>query len=247
MRRAARRLRGDAVVRARPPTRSALRGLWTRSLLAVPGAPPDTTTRVYWLQDDFLFADIRVPADRRPMSDRDGFDDLSDDELRDLARQQGFAGQLAIDRDVCTWFREVDYQPPTGVADAGRVRLDGDRLVEEGVHLPYRETWERVPATEEGPAGVLLAEQDAAGRRYLLTAGDYFLYVRGRATPLPPAPSLSALIAERAPSRDELIRLLDCEISFGRRAHGRMPWEITLSTLPFREGRPLDPERRGGS
>jgi hypothetical protein len=41
-----------------------------------------------------------------------------------------------------------------------------------------------------------------------------------------------------------LIALLDFEISLGRRRGGALPWQITLSTLPFREGRTLTPSER---
>lgn len=33
---------------------------------------------------------------------------------------------------------------------------------------------------------------------------------------------------------------LDCEFSVGRVRGGTVPWEIERSTLPWREGRPLD-------
>ncbi|MDP3383181.1 MAG: hypothetical protein Q8S47_07630, partial [Phenylobacterium sp.] len=60
----------------------------------------------------------------------------------------------------------------------------------------------------------------------------------GRRTPLPPGESLPALVkaALATGDRERACALLDMPISYGRIGDG---WRIVLSTLPWREGRPL--------
>ncbi|MEO6696680.1 MAG: hypothetical protein ABIN45_01615 [Gammaproteobacteria bacterium] len=219
-------------------------GVWQRlSLESAAGV--DTATRVYWLQTLVLHADIRVPADRPDFREKHGLQDLTIDELRLLARQQGFAGVTLVEGDTCLWRRHIDYQPPTGGRDIGRMAFDNDRIVEDGLESSYREVWQRLPdSTGETIALRFLEEHSSGGlavprKGYLVASGDYFIFARDRAAALPRMPSLAALLEEPNLARDQIIDMLDFEISFGRRQCGRAPWEIQLSTLPFREGRSL--------
>ncbi|MEW6268185.1 MAG: hypothetical protein AB1689_02665 [Thermodesulfobacteriota bacterium] len=217
-------------------------GLWRRVSLETPGAPPDTTTRVFWLQTPTLYVDLRVPAARDVAGARSGLDDCDDAELAALAAQAGFAGWISLEDDVCRWQREIDFQPPSGVPDEGRLGLAGDELVEHGVHAPYREVWRRVPgSTGDWLAGRAAGDGAGSGRTtYLVAGGDWFLYARSRRMrTLERAPSLADLVAARALGRRALVELLDFEISLGRRRGGSVPWQVVLSTLPFREGSPL--------
>ena len=73
----------------------------------------------------------------------------------------------------------------------------------------------------------------------LLIAGDCFMFARDRGVYALQAESLQVLAECKDYGAEELIPLLDFEISYGLRAGGSMPWEIKLSTLPFREGTAL--------
>ena len=73
----------------------------------------------------------------------------------------------------------------------------------------------------------------------LVVSGDYFIFARDRVIALPQSLSLETLLNEKEYTQPQLIELLDFEVSFGRIANGNIPWEIQLSTLPFREGDPL--------
>ena len=84
---------------------SAYHGVWVRTLLETPEGR-DTTTWVRWVQTSRWHGDLRVPADadrRAPAG---------------LALQQGFGGVTEVQRatphqpEVCTWHRQLDYQPP---------------------------------------------------------------------------------------------------------------------------------------
>jgi hypothetical protein len=209
-------------------------GVWRRTLLRTP-ALEDTASTVYWLQTSRWHADIRIPADRPPMTGKSALDALTREELRALARQQGFCGVTEVEADICRWHRRVDFQPPSGFDDVGRMAFESaDRCLEYGVEQDYVEIWERLP----GSTGETLAlELPGARPLRLLRAGDYAMCVRGRLDPLPQAANLVALAAGADDAT--LRRLLDFEISFAARdPDGR--WEVRHSTLPWREGAPLE-------
>ena len=216
-----------------------MRGLWRRRSIRYPDGSYDDGTAVYWLQSDSEFADIRIPAGRPRVGERGDLAALSDSELLVLARQGGFAGWTELSGMRCHWHRQIDFQPPTGVPDQGMVHRGDGVLIEEGVHERYIEIWESIAT---GPAGAdtLLARRAAAamGGR-LVIGGNVFFFVRDGRPPLARASSLAALAPENGQRRAALLALLDCEISFGRCRGGAVPWEITLSTLPYREGQSL--------
>lgn len=216
-----------------------MRGLWRRRSVRYPDGSYDDTTVVYWLQGESAFADIRIPRGRPVVRDPESLGILGESELLALSRQAGFAGWTELSGMRCHWHREIDYQPPTGVPDQGMVHRGDGVLIEEGVHQRYIEIWESVAC---GPAGAdpLLARRAATamGGR-LVIGGNVFFFVRDTRPPLATAANLAALAPDGGERRAALLALLDCEISFGRCRGGSVPWEITLSTLPWREGQSL--------
>ncbi|MBD9505081.1 hypothetical protein IB256_30145 [Pseudomonas sp. PDM17] len=197
-------------------------GVWQRTLLTTTGGTHDTSTRVYWLQTEHLFADLRIPlpAPETPEA---------------LANQAGFAGLTEITGDICQWHRAIDFQPPNGGEDIGRMHfVDSEKVLEDGLDGSYHEVWERLPESLGRNRGTWLLGAD--GRQgCLLLAGDCFLFAAGRRLPLPHAPSLAALLDSGN------TELLDFELSFGRHQGGVAPWRIELSTLPVRIGARLLP------
>jgi hypothetical protein len=238
----------DAADGTVPP---ALCGLWRRVVLETPDAPPDTSTRVWWLQTPTLYVDLRVPAERRSVASRTTLHAASDAELDALALQAGFAGQTSLRGELCRWSRDSDFQPPSGIPDEGRLRIDDGWIVEDGVHATYREVWQR----EDDSTGDWLARRwiEREGRPdartcHLVAGGAWFLFARARSgPPLEQAPSLAVLLARRGGDRSLRVALLDFEISLGRRDHGAPPrtWRIDVSTLPDREGEPLGAAAEG--
>ncbi len=216
-----------------------LRGLWRRRSIRFADGRYDDSTVVYWLQSESAFADIRVPAGRPVVREREALAGLGESELLALTRQGGFAGWTELSGMRCHWHRQIDFQPPTGVPDQGMMHRGDGVLIEEGVHERYIEIWESVAC---GPAGAdtLLARRAATamGGRLIL-AGNVFFFVRDGRPPLATASNLAALAPDGRERRAALLSLLDCEISFGRCRGGGVPWEITLSTLPYREGQSL--------
>ena len=197
------------------------------------------------MQTPLLHADIRIPADRPAFTNKLSLDDFSLNELKLLAKQKGFAGETSVAGNSCHWKRQIDYQPSRDQLDIGYMHFNGNRILETGSASNYAEVWEQLPESRGTTYAFrfvekILArspEQSQAGM--LVVSGDYFSFIRDRLTTLPTALSLDNLLSEASSDRQRLYELMDFEISFGRIAKGNMPWEIQLSTLPFREGKQL--------
>jgi hypothetical protein len=230
--------------RARMITIPSLAGLWRRSLLAFPDGRADDTTSVAWLQAGLLYADLRQPAGMPDFSHAAGLNDLTMDDCRWLATQQGFAGQFREVDDCFEWVREMDFCPSGPFKDIGRLAWRGDVLVEEGRDVPYLEHWHRDEPAAAPVASLALTTPGAGARGVLVRAGAAFMYAAGRALPLPAGADLAELVAA-APGLSAARQLLNCEISLGK-IEGTA-WRITRSTLPFRRGDDLAPRMSGGS
>ncbi|MEO8602614.1 MAG: hypothetical protein ABI629_08565 [bacterium] len=194
----------------------------------------DDTTLVYWLQTASAFADIRIPAQRPDLRDRGAVDRLDAVDCRALVEQGGVAGWTALDGDRCGWHRGIDFQPSTGVPDEGHLRREDGLLIETGVHEAYVEVWEPQPCGV-GSIGAIELPLDDGRRQMLVVCGEVFLFARDRPQPLPPAPSLAVLLDRAGDRQAEIVDLLACELSFGRRGGDAAGWRIGRSTIPFRE------------
>lgn len=217
-----------------------LSGLWRRTSIGWPDGRTDTETEVFWLQGPRHYADLRIPAGRSASPYATCLRDLEPAMLRFMARQEGFFGRFDIVDSIGRWQRRFNYQPDTGVADRGALAFEDGILVERGIELPYVEHWSRQSAGGDAMALVLATETGMPG--CLVTAGDAFIYARGRATTLPQGATLSGLI-DGAASLQAAQDIFDCEISFGRRHAG--DWRIERSSHCFREGATLSPTLGG--
>jgi len=216
-----------------------LRGVWTREWIQE-GKAKSNTLDVNYLQTPTYFADIRIPKDRTRFPNAKSFADLTDQQLRLLARQNGFTGLTTTSGPVATWNHDIQFQPSDGAPDRGRLqRLAPTRMHEHGLDGSYIESWR---STTSGNGHFLVIRVKHSGRllRTLVVVGNQFVYVRNRTIDLPAAASFEALIDFTKPSRAQIEEYLDCEFSVGRVRGGSVPWEIVQSTLPWREGRHLN-------
>jgi hypothetical protein len=226
------------------PTIELLSGLWRRSLIAWPDGRRDTATWVNWLQGENLYIDLRQPIGRPDFAGVGCLAQLGDTQLAWIARQEGFAGTLRYVEGVFEWQREIDFQPATAHADRGHLRFEHGRLVEEGANLPYVEHWQRETLAAGPLWAVKFADANDGRHGFLLRHGGIFMYARGRSAALPSGRALSDLVAQ-ASSLQAAQDLIDCEISQGTVASAE--WVIRRSSLPFREGHPLDPRFVAGA
>lgn len=217
-----------------------------------PQDPPpiqDGSVAVHYVQTPHVFVDLRVAIERPPIR-ASRLAELTDDELEILARQQGFAGHTSVSGDVVTWHHELDFQPTVDGApelDVGRIEPHGSALLEHALDGAYSELWWRLSSGDG--RFLALAEREGGGEgaplaRVFVLAGDAFMFARRRATPLPPAASLAALLRATGTTRAAREAYLDCEISYGLARGAAHPWQVLRSTLPWREGATIPPPAR---
>lgn len=217
-------------------------GVWRRRSIQEDGLY-DSTTQVFWLQTHSCFGDIRIPADRPNLSTKSS-SDLTSLEAIALSKQRGFAGITEFNNvSTCQWHRYIDYQPFSGKRDIGSLHWEGDTLIEFGVEEAYKEEWQRLDDGNGDVTALTLldntdptASNPLSWQGCLVTVGNYFVYARKRSRPLPNADSLTTLLIDSAPDKNKQLDYLNCEISYGVCKSSRTPWEIQLSTLPWREG-----------
>jgi hypothetical protein len=216
-----------------------LRGAWSRDWIQE-GKAKSNTLDVHYLQTGSYFADVRVPRDRTGLSNARSFADLTDEQLRLLAGQNGYAGRTTMAGTIATWHEDIAFRPSDGTPDKGRLeRIARNRMYEHGLDGSYVESW-RFLTNGQGRFLVMRVEHSGRLLRTLVVVGNQFVYARNRAKDLPLAPSFDALIKATNATRDQIIEYLDCEFSVGRVRGGSVPWQIERSTLPWREGQRLE-------
>jgi hypothetical protein len=208
-------------------------GLWKRTLLRTPTVV-DTASTVYWLQTPRWHSDIRIPASRNANVAVGSLAEADRSSLDALAGQQGFAGVTVVEDDLCRWQRRVDFQPPSGFNDIGRIQFETPDLMREyGVEQDYFEIWERV----SGSTGASLAlEKEGEIPVYLTVTGEFAMRVRPRRSRLGPASNLCAWLGSL--DDDEARALVDFEISLAQRSRDGV-WRVLYSTFPWLEGHSL--------
>lgn len=126
-------------------------GVWQRTLLETTAGVHDTTTPVCWLQTESLFCDVRAAphAAAAPPPPAGPLSSCDEAQLHALAAGGGFAGHTVVSGDLCNWIREVDFQPPGGPPDIGKMRFETPtRLIEDDPEGSYHEVWEKLPESE---------------------------------------------------------------------------------------------------
>jgi hypothetical protein len=217
-------------------------GVWRRRSIETEDGQEDTATQVFWLQTHACFGDIRIPLHRSLSPEHHSVNELSVLDATALSSQQGFGGIASIEGSTCQWHRHIDYQPPNDSRDIGLLAWEQDILIESGVDATYREKWERVDDGSTGCCALVLEPENlstvSSWPGCFVLVGDYFVFILEQRRALPKANSLKLLL-DSAPDNLQKRSYLNCEISFGRRTSGQIPWEIELSTFPWREGQSL--------
>lgn len=206
-------------------------GVWRRLLLRTPQFE-DTTTEVYWLQTRDWHGDIRVPLNRPACAGKTSLAQLDRDELLGLSKQQGFAGVTEVVGDICRWHRKVDFQPPSGFNDIGRMEFEStERMLEYGIEQDYFEIWQRLPDSVGNPCSEIRYTGDNSADQtpsmIEIGSGKYFIRIKPRKLSLP---------FDDSPADIDALRCrVDFEITFGMRTDAGTG-RILRSTFPWREG-----------
>jgi len=228
------------------PTR--LLGCWYRRYIRFADGSEDASTRVIWVQTLSGVGDIRVSATRPDLRTRDGLEDCSTEELLALAEQDCFCGVTLFDSKAkpfptASWPKEsylFRFQPVITFPEPGWMEwLEGGTcMIERAPSGAYVEDWRLQPVSQR--FGAHLVRRDAPSLTCLYVAGDHAIFARNRLESLPPDRTLPELARESRYDPKRLRELLDCEFSYARRAKPIGDYVIELSTLPWREGQPLD-------
>jgi hypothetical protein len=226
------------------PVPSWLVAAWER-LYVLHDGKPDPSVNVRNIQTPTLFGDCRVPKSRPNYSNAKSLSDLTDTELATLYPQEGFSGFTKVDGCVVTWHHEIDYQPPDGSVDVGRMEFTGgSNMIERGVQAVYTEHWWNLASGDGKCFGVKVFRRQPGGttriHQILSVTGDHYIYARNRPKDLPMANSMADLIASTHATRAQILEYLDCQVSHGFVQGGDKPWEIQFSTIPYLTGQPLD-------
>ncbi|HUX82528.1 MAG TPA: hypothetical protein VMV35_06790 [Halothiobacillus sp.] len=212
-------------------------GLWRRDEIVDAQGVRDATTEVYWLQSHGLYVDLRIPA-ARPDFRLDLLVSAWPDKHRDwLEHQEGFAGSLDVQGDLCHWQRDLDLQPPGPFDDRGRTEfLDDIHLIETGSHVNYVERWRKATLPGEQRVLALRLSPSAKARAGILVAvGNDFMYAIDWAGSIP----LSVRDIDGPTADFSMFR--GCEIGYGQ-IHGEQRWSIERCSLPVVEGTCLLPQ-----
>ena len=218
-------------------------GVWQRDLIET-ATTKDDSSLVLWMQTAQYHIDIRIPANRPQLPQVDKLEDYTNEELLQLATQQGFAGITQVTSannnrsDICEWHREIDFQPQTNALDIGKmVFTEANTVIETGIDEAYLEVWRRLDNSQLPCTFKLSTGKNRKGLEtsvYLMQAGKFVAYARPRQAALPKNISLIDAIINYKPQREKLLDWLDMEISFGVMLYNQH-WKIKHSTLPFKE------------
>jgi hypothetical protein len=222
-------------------------GCWERSYIRFSDGTEDRATRVIWLQTPSGVADIRIAGSRPNLTGRGGLADCSTDELLKLAEQDCFCGITLFDPDAspfptASWPKEAylfRFQPVITFPEPGWIEWQeaGTCMIERAPSGAYEEDWRLQSGSRSFAAH--LTKRDAATTTCLYVAGEHAIYARNRRVALPPHKTLLELAHDARYESDRLEELVDCEFSYARRAQAGDDYDIVLSTLPWREGKPL--------
>jgi hypothetical protein len=200
-------------------------GVWSRRSIRWPDGREDLTTRVWWVQGRTHFVDIRIPAERPSFAGIRSLGDCDPEQRAWLSRQEGFAGTLEVANGAWLWNRWLDFNPPTGKRDIGRLIFADEHkqmMIEEGVDESYTEVWERIDdaASTNGEAFVMrLRSEREVGM--LVAVGRHFIL---------------AIDNRKIDGSDHQIHPFNVEISHGIRTGPISEWIVSDSACFWREG-----------
>lgn len=226
-----------------------LRGVWRRAWIRFADGAFDDTESVHWLQCASAMADVRIPS-RGTLFD--GVDSLARCDrtlLLHLAESNASTGHTTVSdvvdhadgshTCVAEWHSYgcgLNFQPVVTFPEPGLLHVlpGGTVMRERAPSGAYEEEWHLVPGSEVGQMHGELPDG-----RSLFVAGPIVVVARDRTVEPPEALPLAELAARPGLARGTIEALLDMEFSVAGLVDDGT-YRIRHSTLPWREGAPLD-------
>ena len=106
-----------------------VRGVWQRGRIRTEGAERNEHL-VVWIQTPTLYADVRTLRGHGAVPPK--------------TADEGFAGWLDVEGQICRWKRPIDLKPRPEDSDQGAMFYDGDDLIEIGLFGNYLEEYHRI-------------------------------------------------------------------------------------------------------
>ena len=222
-------------------------GCWRRRHIRFETGAEDVSTRVIWVQTASGMADMRIAANRPDLRGREGLARCSTDELVALAEQDCSCGTTELDEGTAPYPTAVwqngsfgfALQPVSRYPEPGwfEWRQQETCMLERAPSGAYEEDW-RLEARSRGNA-LHITHRGATAMENLFIAGEHCIYARDRTVPVEEKRPLRDLVMDRLHDREYVHALLDFEMSYAQRRVDQI-YRITLSSLPWKEGREMD-------
>ncbi len=222
-------------------------GCWKRRYIKIKNGEEDTSTRVIWLQTLSEMVDIRIPERVLDFSAATSLQDYSYEHLLELAEQDC--------SNAITTLNETSKPYPTASWDSNESDAfmqsiviypedgwfdwleEGHCMMEWAPSGAYEEDWRLQPDSRTYIAHYKNLNPEKS--EFVYITGDHAVYVRGRAEVLKEERHLRDIVKDNRENRGYIEALLDIEFSYARRSKDK-PFQIELSSLPYREGQNLD-------
>src|SRR5579862_4987983 len=152
-----------------------LMGLWSRRSIEWPNGNIDQETRVWWIQANPCFIDLRLP----PLAPI----------LAGSKEPQGFAGTLAENEGAWLWDHEIDLHPRPDQHDIASLGFEGGKhrmiqqKIDQGIDPSCTQVWDRIDDGDSTDGQVFIALlQTHIETGMLIALGDHFMYARSGTT-----------------------------------------------------------------
>jgi hypothetical protein len=215
-------------------------GCFHRRAISYANGCTDLATRVIWLQSHGLTGDLRVPAERPDVTHRAGLADCSREELEALVQAEGGVAETAFAADRMSWSEWAAFQPYDKWPEPAELRRVGDCLLEFAPSGIYVEDWRLQPRSAGPRIGLRLIGENGRPRDGgLLIVGEHAIFAIARPEALDSDDPLPLQVRRARDPAALTARIFAAGASYAVRGRGGA-WEVTLSTNPFLEGKPLD-------
>lgn len=218
-------------------------GCWLRKYIRFKDGSVDDSTHVIWLQTASGMGDMRISAERAIFRGQSSFADCSDRELISLAEQDCAC--------AVTHFDETTSPYPTAsweIGDSGFMQQtvvnypedgwfewkeNGNCMMEYAPSGHYTEDWRLQPNSHTDALHLVCEDSQTTTNLYI--AGAHAILTVDRSVILNDERPLQEIVEANLSKKETIYSYLDTEYSYAKKVN-ESDYEITLSSLPWREG-----------
>ncbi len=221
-------------------------GCFRRRSISFFSGAEDTSTEVVWMQSRGLTADFRRVPGGPEVSSAAALGACSLPELLQLCEVEGGLSPTHWDGHLMHWSNWVSFQTHAKWPEPGRLTRVGNCLIELAPSGAYVEDWRYEPCGGGPLIGLSLLDEvdaDAQTLRHrgggLIVCGRHAAFVRGRPAELASGQRVQDLVRGHQGDARSLGQVFAFDAAYGTTGSGRDDFTVTLSTLPWRMGKPV--------